>query len=145
MNDIHPRIIRIGAGLAVLASLLAFVARSAQGQSPTVQRLSLAEAARLAAVQTASVQSAQYRVQEAQARVTQSRSSLLPVPRTPLAVNVHRSSFGFDFPTQPGQPPLLDPNGQIIGPVRLFDFRGEARRPCTIQAPPDVFEPRALR
>jgi outer membrane protein TolC len=129
MNDIHPRIIRIGAGLVVLAALLAFVARSAQGQSPTVQRLSLGEAARLAAVQTAVVQSAQYRVQEAQARVTQSRSSLLPrVSAVPLwsSHTVNSASFGFDFPTQPGQPPLLDPNGQIIGPVKLFDFRGEA-------------------
>ena len=129
MNDIHPRIIRIGAGLAVLASLLAFVARSAQGQSPTVQRLSLGEAARLAAVQTASVQSAQYHVQEAQARVTQSRSSLLPrVSAVPVWTShtLNSASFGFDFPAQPGQPPLLDPDGQIIGPVKLFDFRGEA-------------------
>ena len=129
MNDIHPRIIRIGAGLAVLAALVAFVTRSAQGQSPTVQRLSLGEAAHLAAVQTAGVQSAQYRVQEAQARVTQSRSSLLPrVSAVPnwTGHTVNSASFGFDFPTQPGQPPLLDPNGQIIGPVRLFDFRGDA-------------------
>ena len=129
MNDIHPRIIRIGAGLAVLAALLAFVARSAQGQSSAPQRLSLAEAARLAAAQTAGVQSAQYRVQEAQARVTQSRSSLLPhVAAVPnwTGHTVNSASFGFDFPTQPGQPPLLDPNGQVIGPVRLFDFRGEA-------------------
>jgi len=70
MNHIHPRLIRVGAALAVLAALLAFVARSAQGQVPATHRLSLAEAARLAAEQTALVQSAQYRVQGAQAGVT---------------------------------------------------------------------------
>jgi outer membrane protein len=129
MNAIQPRLIRIGAALSVLAALLAFLARSAQGQAPTVQRLSLAEAARLAAMQTAGVQSAQYRVQEAQARVTQSRSALLPqisaVPNW-TSHTVNSASFGFNFPTQPGEPPLLDPNGQIIGPVKLFDFRGQA-------------------
>jgi hypothetical protein len=63
--------IRRGAGLSLLVALLAFVARAAQGQTPGVQRLSLGDAARLAAQQTAGVQSAQYRVQEAQARVSQ--------------------------------------------------------------------------
>jgi outer membrane protein TolC len=146
MNDIQPRLIRIGAGLAVLAALLAFVARSAQSQTPTVQRLSLADAARLAAAQTAGVQSAQYRVQEAQARVTQSRSALLP--RVSAIPNwgghtVNSASFGFDFPSAPGQPPLLDPNGQIIGPVRLFDFRGEASQ--TLYDPGAVGRVRAAR
>src|SRR3954465_10230229 len=117
MNATHPRITRIGAGLAVLAALVAFLARSAQGQTPTVQRLSLGEAARLAAAQTAGVQSAQYRVQEAQARVTQSRSAFLPPISAPpnwWSHTVNSASFGFGFPTSPGQPPLLDPNGQII-------------------------------
>src|SRR5947209_16340979 len=40
--------------------------------------LSLGEAARLAASQAAGVQSAGYRVQEAQARVNQARSAFLP-------------------------------------------------------------------
>jgi outer membrane protein len=129
MIEMQTRITRIGAGLAVLAALVAFVARSAQGQTPAPQRLSLADAARLAAAQTAGVQSAQYRVQEAQARVTQSRAALLPrVSAVPnwTGHTVNSASFGFNFPALPGQPPLLDPNGQIIGPVRLYDFRGEA-------------------
>ncbi len=129
MNTIHPRIIRIGAALSLLVALLAFVARSVQGQTPPVQRLSLAEAARLAASQTAAVQSAQYRVQEAQGRVTQSRSALLPqVGLIPSwsSRTVNSASFGFNFPAEAGRPPLLDPNGQSIGPVKLYDFRGEA-------------------
>jgi outer membrane protein TolC len=129
MNVIQPRFIRIGAGLSVLAALIAFAARAAHGQTPAVQRLSLADAARMAAMQTAGVQSAQYRVQEAQARVTQSRSAFLPqisaVPNW-TGHTVNSASFGFNFPAQPGQPPLLDPNGQIIGPVKLYDFRGQA-------------------
>jgi outer membrane protein TolC len=105
MNHIHPRLIRVGAALAVLAALLAFVARSAQGQAPPTQRLSLAEAARLAAAQTALVQSAQYRVQEAQARVTQSQSALRPqVSAIPnyTGHTVNSASFGFNFPAQAG-------------------------------------------
>ena len=36
---------------------------------------------------------------------------------------VNSATFGFNFPTPAGQPPLLDPNGQIIGPVKLLDAR----------------------
>jgi len=121
--------IRLGAGLSILAALLAFAARAAQGQTTTPQRLSLGDAARLAAQQTAGVQSAQYRVQEAQARVNQAKSSLLPqVEAVPnwTSHTLNSASFGFNFPAQPGQPPLLDPNGQIIGPVKFYDFRGQA-------------------
>lgn len=129
MNAKYPlRLIRIGAGLSLVAALLAFFVRAAEAQTPTLQRLSLGDAARLAAAQTAGVQSAEARVQQAQARVTQSRSALLP--QIALAPNwtshtLNSASFGFDFPSAPGQPPLLDPNGQIIGPVKLYDFRGE--------------------
>ena len=127
MNAPEPRMIRIGAGLSLLAALIAFAARAAGAQTP--QRLSLGDAARLAAQQTAGVQSAQFRVQEAQARVSQAKSSLLPqieaVPNW-TSHTINSASFGFNFPAQPGQPPLLDPNGQIIGPVKFYDFRGQA-------------------
>jgi len=127
MNANYPKIIRLGAGLSLIAALLAFAVRAAEGQTP--QRLSLGDAARLAAAQTAAVQSAATRVQQAQARVTQSRSALLPhlsaVPNW-SSHTLNSASFGFNFPATPGEPPLLDPNGQIIGPVKLWDFRGEA-------------------
>ena len=128
MNALEPRMIRLGAGLSLLAALIAFAARAAEGQTPAVQRLSLGDAARLAAQQTAGVQSAQFRVQEAQARVTQAKSALLPqVEAIPnwTSRTVNSASFGFNFPAEPGKPPLLDPNGQIIGPVRFYDFRGQ--------------------
>jgi outer membrane protein len=129
MSDNYQKIIRLGAGLSLIAALLAFVVRVAEAQTPAPQRLSLGDAARLAASQTAAVQSAAARVQQAQARVTQSRSALLPqlsaVPNW-SSHTLNSASFGFNFPSAPGQPPLLDPNGQIIGPVKLFDFRGQA-------------------
>lgn len=128
MNAHSNKAIRIGAGLSVLAALLAFAARVASAQAPAPRRLSLGDAARLAASQTAVVQSAQLRVDQARARVTQSRSSLLPqVGLSPSWTNhtVNSASFGFNFPAPAGEKPLLDPNGQIIGPVRFWDFRGE--------------------
>ncbi len=128
-NPTSLKILRIGAMLSVLAALLAFAVRAAEAQEPAPQRLSLAEAARLAAAQTAGVQSAQAQVQAAQARVTQSRAALLPqVEAVPNWTDhtINSASFGFNFPAQPGQPPLLNPNGQIIGPVKLYDFRAQA-------------------
>jgi len=128
MNASSNKAIRIGAGLSVLAALLAFAARVASAQESGPRRLSLGDAARLAASQTAAVQGAQLRVDEARARVTQSRASLLPqVALTPswTSHTVNSASFGFNFPAPAGQPPLLDPNGQIIGPVRFWDLRGD--------------------
>ncbi len=140
MNKMHPKIIRIGACLSVLVALLAFLVRSVEAQTPQPHRLSLGDAARLAAMQTAGVQSAQARVQEAQARVTQSRSALLPeIDATPnwTSHTLNSASFGFNFPSAPGQPPLLNPNGQIIGPVNLWDFRGQVSQ--------TVFNPAAFQ
>ena len=127
--NIYPKIIRLGAGFTLIVALLAFVVRAAKAQTPPVQRLSLGDAARLAAAQTAGVQSAQARLDEAQARVRQSRAALLPqIEATPnwTSHTLNSASFGFNFPAVPGQPPLLDPNGQIIGPVKIWDFRGNA-------------------
>jgi outer membrane protein TolC len=129
-----PKFVRIGAGLALIAALFAFFVRAAQAQTPAsqtpaAQRLTLGEAARLAAAQTAGVQSAGFRVQEAQARVNQAQLAFRPrFSATPnwTSHTVNSASFGFSFPAAPGQPPLLDPNGQVIGPVKLWDFRGSA-------------------
>lgn len=129
MHATPSTIVRFGFAPTTLAVLFTCLAHAAAAQAPTTERLSLGDAARLAASQTAGVQSAQFRVQEAQARVTQSRSALLPqlqlVPRW-TSTTINSASFGFNFPAQPGQPPLLKPNGQIIGPVKFWDFRGQA-------------------
>ena len=130
MNSIHPKIIRIGAGLSVLIALLAFAVRAAEGQQPTQpRRVSLGEAARLAATQTANVQSAQLRVEQAQARVKQSRSGLFPqvdlIPNW-TSRTINSATFGFNLPTDSGQAPLLNPDGEVFGPINIWDFRGQA-------------------
>ena len=122
-----PRAIRIGALLSLITALVAFAVRASGAQTPAPRRLSLGEAARLAAAQVATVQSARLRVEEAHARVNQVRAGLLPqisVFPNWTSVTINSASFGIHFPTQPGQAPLFDPNGSIIGPINLFDFRG---------------------
>jgi len=93
-------------------------------------RLSLGDAARLAAHQSNTVQSAEQRVAEAVARVRQSRAALLP----DLSANVLQSgrtfnsvTFGITLPTAPGQPPLFNPNGEVLGPVNTLDLRGHVQ------------------
>jgi outer membrane protein TolC len=133
-----PKLIRIGAALTVVVALLAFLVRAAAAQTPP-QRLSLGEAARLAAQQSARVEIAHQRVMQAKAQVVARRADLLPNVSTSTALTQHTlnsATFGFDFPSPPGQPPLLDPNGQIIGPVKLLDVRGRVAAP--------VFDPAAI-
>jgi outer membrane protein len=124
-------------GALLAAALLAPAIAGAQ--QPTPQRLSLAQAVQLAARQSALVETAGLRTAQAQARVTESRSALLPNLRagaTESQVTINSATFGFNFPSQPGQPPLLDPLGQIIGPVATLDMRASASQ--------TLFDPAAL-
>jgi outer membrane protein TolC len=93
-------------------------------------RLSLGDAARLAAQQSNGVQTAEQRVAEAVARVRQSRAALLPT----LSADALQSgrtfnsvTFGITLPTAPGQPPLFNPAGQVLGPVNTLDLRGHVQ------------------
>ena len=93
-------------------------------------RLSLGDAARLAARQSNAVQSAEQRAAEALARVTQSRAALLP----DLSANLVKSgrtfnsvTFGITLPSAPGQPPLFNPAGEVLGPVNTLDLRGRVQ------------------
>src|SRR5215467_9640931 len=118
MNDTLPRFVRLGAALAVVAALLAFVVRSSSAQQAPPRRLTLGDAARLAGAQTIGVQSAEYRVEEARARVNESKSAFYPqidLSRNWTSRTLNSATFGFNLPTQPGQPPILDPNGQVLG------------------------------
>jgi outer membrane protein TolC len=112
--------------LATLAALTASGASRAAAQ-PRDTVLTLGQAARLAAHQSATAQAAQLRTREAAARVTQARSELLP----DLSANAqdgfrtfNTASFGFDFPAPPGEPPLFPHTGAVLGPVHTWDFRG---------------------
>jgi outer membrane protein len=106
---------------AVLVSALLALAPAARGQDTTLaQPLSLGDAARLAARQSASALAARYRADQAAARVTQQRAELLPTLSADALESgntLNTATFGFEFPG-------ISPDGEIIGPVNTFDVRG---------------------
>ena len=115
--------------LIAISALVLPVAVFSQ-QSPL--NLTLGDAARLAARQSEPALQADLRTREAEARVAERRADLLPSLNTSALESgrtLNSATFGFDFPAAPGQKPLLDPNGQIIGPVQTLDFRATARVP----------------
>src|SRR4029079_3893715 len=115
----------------LIAGLFSGTAAAAQQTAPG--SLTLGEAARLAARQSAPALIAQLQTREAQARITQARADLLPSLRTTALESGHTlnsATFGFDFPTPEGETPLLDPNGQIIGPVNTLDLRAHVTVPA---------------
>ncbi|HEY5220352.1 MAG TPA: TolC family protein, partial [Gemmatimonadaceae bacterium] len=69
-----------------------------------------------------------------------SRSAFLPdlsASATEAENTLNSATFGFNFPTQPGQPPFLNPLGQIIGPVTTLDLRGKITQ--------TIFDPGAMQ
>jgi len=38
------------------------------------------------------------------------------------------STLGIDFPATPGNPPLFDPQGQVLGPINTIDIRGRVQQ-----------------
>jgi outer membrane protein TolC len=121
--------IAMGASIAIMtiAALLASPAAASAQQPSPPQTLTLGDAARLAARQSAAAQGASLRVEQAEARVQQRRADLFP-NLSALASGNQRSfntaTLGLDFPTPAGQPPVFDPNGQVIGGVHTYDVRG---------------------
>lgn len=104
----------------------------AAGQQAPIS-ITLGDAARLAARQSAPAIEADLRTREAEARVIQRRADLLPSVSTSALESGHTlnsATFGFDFPAPPGEKPLLDPAGQIIGPVKTLDIRGRVTVPA---------------
>jgi outer membrane protein TolC len=121
----------IAAIAVVMSAALITTAGAQQPSAPLV--LTLGDAARLAARQSAQSVIAHLRTREAEARVTQSRADLFPTLHTSALESGHTlnsATFGFDFPTAEGEAPLLDPNGQIIGPVNTLDLRAHVTVPA---------------
>lgn len=116
------------AALSALGVLALTVDAAAQ-QAP-VGVTTIGRAARAAAERAASVLMARERVAQADARVRQARGALLPTV-TGLAGDGERTlnsaSFGFSFPNPATGQPLLDPNGQVLGPVKTWDIRASVR------------------
>ncbi|HZI41199.1 MAG TPA: TolC family protein, partial [Gemmatimonadaceae bacterium] len=129
---------RIFTRTAVVATVLAIAAASpAVAQQPAPSslgepvRLSLGDAARRAAHQGNTVLGAEQRAAEAQARVTQAKAALYP-DLTANALQSGRTfnsvTFGITIPPAPGQAPLFNPEGQVLGPVNTVDLRGHVQQ-----------------
>ena len=113
------------------AAMIAFVSSHLYAQDTTVLSLSLGEAGRLAAQQSAVAQGARLRADEAQARVRERRADLLPTLSSYVQEagrTFNTSTLGIDFPATPGNPPLFDPKGQVVGPINTLDIRGRVQQ-----------------
>ena len=122
-----------GARLALLGAIASIAIASAPAaaqQAPAIS-LTLGDAARLAARQSAVAQGARLRADEANARVRQRKADLLPTVSSYVQEagrTFNTSTLGIDFPAPPGQPPLFDPKGQVEGPVNTLDVRGRVQQ-----------------
>lgn len=113
------------------AACIAIGARSLAAQETPVISLTLGEAARLAARQSALAQGARLRADEADSRVRQRKADLLPTVSSYVQEagrTFNTSTLGIEFPTPPGQRPVFDPKGQIEGPVNTLDVRGRVQQ-----------------
>ena len=107
------------------------VAPPSRVQPGSAISLTLGDAARLAANQSAISQGARLRADEAGARVRQRKSDLLPTVSSYVQEagrTFNTSTLGIDFPATPGNPPLFDPQGQVEGPINTLDVRGQVRQ-----------------
>jgi outer membrane protein len=100
--------------------LLASAANARAQDSVLSHPLTLGDAARLGARQNAAAIQARYRAEQANARITQERSDLLPSVSGYVQENgrsFNTATFGIPFPG-------FDPRGEVVGPVNIFDVRG---------------------
>src|SRR5438552_17859288 len=105
----------------LIAAAPAFLAAAPlASQTPPSLPLTLGDAARLAARQNASAEIARLHATEAGARVRQREADLFPNLSSYIQQagrTFNSSTLGIDFPPLPGQKPLFDPRGQVIGPI----------------------------
>jgi outer membrane protein len=111
----------IGSRILLTLALLASASAVRAQDSVLTHPLTLGDAARIGARQNAQAIQARYRTAQANARIRQSRSDLLPSVTGFAAENgrsYNSATFGIDFPG-------FDPAGEVIGPVNIFDVRGK--------------------
>jgi len=128
---IFTRTAAVATVLAIAAASPAFAQQPAPSSLGEPVRLSLGDAARRAAHQGNTVLEAEQRAAEAQARVTQAKAALYP-DLTANALQSGRTfdsvTFGITIPPAPGQAPLFNPEGQVLGPVNTVDLRGHVQQ-----------------
>ncbi|HRP07287.1 MAG TPA: TolC family protein [Gemmatimonadales bacterium] len=121
---------RLGTSCTIAVLSLLPIAVPLASQSPRDTAVVLASpgaAARIAAERNAGVSMARLRADQAEARIGEERSHLLPSLDVRLSDGrrtFNTAAFGLEFPAAPGEPPLFDPDGQVEGPVRNVDLRG---------------------
>lgn len=121
-----------GRVFAILTFAVPLLVRAAAGQDAEAYRLTLGDAARLAAERATPVLEARARASGADARVRLSTGDLLPSVGADLVRGgrtFNTASFGLDFPTPAGQEPFFDPEGEVVGPVHSADVRAHAEVP----------------
>lgn len=121
-----------GSGLARLAGAAALLAWGAPPSlAQQAMRLTLGEATRFAAARGAGTEAARARQDIAMARLRQQRADLLPTLAATLsegARTFNSSSYGLTLRDPASGGSLLDPSGQVLGPVRAWDVRATARQ-----------------
>jgi outer membrane protein len=118
-----------GAALALVVGLTLWSPTTASPQEAVgdTLRLTLAGAVEMAAREGRTVEMARAGVQGAEARVEQRKAAYLPEVRASAsrgARTFNTATLGLDFPAAPGQEPLFDPAGEVLGPIHNADFRG---------------------
>ncbi|HXI97454.1 MAG TPA: TolC family protein, partial [Gemmatimonadaceae bacterium] len=133
-SRMNRRLFGVVATVATVSSV-GFAQTPASSPAPVltgaVLPLSLGDAARVAARQSAISRGARLRADEAGARVRERRSELLPNLSSYLQEagrTFNTSTLGIDFPATPGNPPLFDPQGQVEGPINTLDVRGRVQQ-----------------
>jgi outer membrane protein TolC len=101
------------------------VTTSAAAQTPVT--VTLGGAARMAAERTAGPETARLRRDQAAERIRQSRADFLPT-LSAVASDGERTfnsaSFGISFADPTTGRTLFNPNGEVLGPVKVWDVRG---------------------
>ena len=118
-------------GVLGVAAAIAIASTPVRAQQIPAVSLTLGDAARLAARQSALARGARLRADEAESRVRQRKADLLPTISSYVQEagrTFNTSTLGIDFPTPPGQPPVFDPKGQVEGPVNTLDVRGRVQQ-----------------
>ena len=115
--------------LTAIASIAVASPRIDAQQTPIIS-LTLGDAARLAARQSALARGARLRADEAEARVRQRKADLLPTVSSYVQEagrTFNTSTLGIEFPTPPGQQPIFDP-AAVRGLFRELPDRTPAER-----------------
>jgi outer membrane protein TolC len=129
LNVVWPTVPARGAALALMVglTLLAPAPASPQEVRGDTLRLTLAGAVEMAARAGRAVEIARAGAQGAEARVEQRKAAYLPEVDASIlrsARTFNTATLGLDFPTAPGQEPLFDPGGEVVGPIQNGDIRG---------------------